>query len=63
MKVIKVLVKNNSLIVEELYQKNFEDSDNIMYFTLKYIKYNKDKVKELTLIMLTQLYIKTLIHL
>ena len=47
MKVIKVLVKNNSLIVEELYQKNFEDSDNIMYFTLKYIKYNKDKVKEL----------------
>ena len=42
MKVIKVLVKNNSLIVEELYQKNFEDSDNIMYFTLKYIKYNKD---------------------
>ena len=47
MKVIKVLVKNNSLIVEELYQKNFEDSDNIMYFTLKYIKYNKDKVKEI----------------
>lgn len=47
MKVIKVLFKNNSLIVEELYQKNFEDSNNIMYFTLKYIKYNKDKVKEL----------------
>ena len=27
MKVIKVLVKNNSFIVEELYQKNLEENE------------------------------------
>ena len=46
MKVIKIELKNNNYYVLETDTKNFIEDENILYFSLNYLKLNKENVKK-----------------
>ena len=46
MKVIKIELKNNNYYVLETDTKSFIEDENILYFSLNYLKLNKENVKK-----------------
>lgn len=46
MKVIKIELKNNNYYVLEIDTKSFIEDENILYFSLNYLKLNKENVKK-----------------
>lgn len=46
MKVIKIELKNNNYYVLETETKSFIEDENILYFSLNYLKLNKENVKK-----------------
>ena len=46
MKVIKIELKNNNYYVLETDTKSFIEDENVLYFSLNYLKLNKENVKK-----------------